>query len=87
MKIVKPFRLGALTRTFELNQKAYLSAGVLVCFDLAPDGGIVPDFELWHRIHEELPPVLELDECAPKPRGEVLVNGACYTAGGVPRTA
>ncbi len=86
MKTVKPFRVGAMTQTFELDKKFYLTAAILVCFELGDDPGIVPDVELWRRSTVELGALGVLDECQPKQRGEVLVNGFCFTANAVPRT-
>lgn len=87
MKTIKPFKLGVLTRTFELDRKHYFVPTVLVFCELGLERCLFPEVELWQLAATELGKEAILDECMPKQRGELLVHGRCFTANRVPRTA
>lgn len=87
MKTIKPMKLGVLTRTFELDRKHYFVPTVLAYCDLGPERCLLPEVELWQLAASEIGKDAVLDECMPKQKGELLVHGRCFTAGGVPRPA
>jgi uncharacterized protein YjbI with pentapeptide repeats len=87
VKTIKPFKLGILTRTFELDHKHYFVPTVLAFCDLGPERCMFPEVELWQLAATELGKEAILDECMPKQHGELLVHGRCFTANRVPRTA
>lgn len=87
LKTIKPFKLGVLTRTFELDHKHYFVPTILAYCDLGPERCLFPEPELWQLAATELGKDAILDECMPKPRGEFIVHGRCFTANRVPRTA
>jgi uncharacterized protein YjbI with pentapeptide repeats len=87
LKTFKPTKLGILTRTFELEHKHYFVPTILVYCELGPERRIFPDVEAWRLFANESGRDAIVDECMPKQRGEILVHGRCFTAGGVPRTA
>jgi uncharacterized protein YjbI with pentapeptide repeats len=85
MKIIKPMRLGVLTKVFEHQHAPHLIVSLLVCFPFASPRRFLHEASLWKMAGEELGRDAVLDECNPKVRGEVLVTGRCFAAGGVPR--
>jgi uncharacterized protein YjbI with pentapeptide repeats len=87
LKTFKPTKLGILTRTFELDRKHYFVPTILVFCELGFERRLVPEIEAWRLFSLELGRAAMVDECMPKQRGEILVHGRCFTAGGVPRTA
>lgn len=87
MKVVKPMKLGALTRVFELKRQAYFVATVFVFFPLDDADSLLPEINLWKLMPKELGQDGILDEGMRKPRGEVLVDGSGYAPGGKPREA
>jgi uncharacterized protein YjbI with pentapeptide repeats len=86
MKIIKPMRLGVLTKVFEHGHEPHLAVSLLLCFPFDAKGRYLHEASLWKMAGEELGRDAVLDECNPKLRGEVLVTGRCFTPGGVPRT-
>lgn len=85
MKAVKPFKLGLLTRPFELKRAFYLGVTAIGWSPLALDGvqPLLPEPELWEAVGEDLGPV-PIDAGLPKSRGEVLLTGKAYAPGGEP---
>ncbi|WP_437971052.1 DUF2169 domain-containing protein [Sorangium sp. So ce260] len=87
MKTIKPNRLGLLTKVFENDGEPYLVVTLLVFFPFEAPRRLLYEQSLWRFAGAELGSDAILDECMPKLRGELLVNGRCFTAGAVPRTA
>lgn len=87
MKAVKPFKLGLLTRPFELKRSFYLGVTAIGWSPLALDGvqPLLPEPELWEAVGEDLGAV-PIDAGLPKSRGEVLLTGKAYAPGGEPAT-
>jgi uncharacterized protein YjbI with pentapeptide repeats len=80
LKVVKPNKLGVLTRMFENDQRFYLTVAVLVYFPLDAPKHLLSEQALWPMAAKALAGEGGiLDEGFMKPRGEVLVTGACYT--------
>jgi uncharacterized protein YjbI with pentapeptide repeats len=86
MKVIKPQKLGVLTRAFEDGPQAYLTTTVLALFAFEPRA-LLPEVALWKLAADELGKQAILDECLPKPRGEVLLRANAYPAGGAARIA
>ena len=82
MKVIKPLRLGVLTRAFEDGPKCYLAVTLPVVFPFDDPRRILPEVSLWKLAAEELGAEGVLDECMPKSAGEVLVTGRAYPKGG-----
>ncbi|MBM4359037.1 MAG: DUF2169 domain-containing protein [Deltaproteobacteria bacterium] len=85
MKVVKPQKLGVLVRPYERSGGARLAVAALayVAFD-APDR-LLQEVAMWRFVGEALGGA-PLDVGLDKPRGEVLVHGACHAPGGIPAT-
>ncbi|MFO0758393.1 MAG: DUF2169 domain-containing protein [Byssovorax sp.] len=82
MKVIKPLRLGVLTRTFEEGPKVYLAVTLPIVFPFDEPRRILPEVALWKLAGEALGPESALDELMPKAAGEVLVHGSAYPKGG-----
>lgn len=97
MKILKPLRLGAMTRVYEVGSQPYLVVTALAFFPLDAPDVLLGEQELWRVLGGELsmarPPLGEvdtsgfdtsaaiLDEGLPKPGAEVLVRGSAHPPG------
>jgi uncharacterized protein YjbI with pentapeptide repeats len=82
VKIIKPLRLGVLTRTFEEGPKVHLVVTLPLVFPFDDPRRILPEVALWKLAADELGPEEVLDEGLPKSAGEVLVHGRAYPKGG-----
>jgi hypothetical protein len=97
LKILKPLRLGAMTRVYEVGAQPYLVVTALAFFPLDAPDVLLGEQELWRVLGGALamarPPLDDvevaafdtsaavLDEGLPKPSAEVLVRGAAFPPG------
>jgi len=79
MKIIKPQKLGLLTRPFERQGTFFLVVTPLVFFDLGPAPSVLTEVDMWKALAPELGDQV-LDQAMPKARGEVFVWGRVYPA-------
>jgi uncharacterized protein YjbI with pentapeptide repeats len=84
MKVFKPLAQGLLFKVFEEARKCYLSVAILSFFPFEVSSGLLSEIDLWKFSASELGKHAMLDMCMPKPKGEVLVVGRCFAAGGKP---
>ncbi len=82
MKVIKPQKLGLLSRTFEHKGDTFLTLTMAAFFPLDHASALLPEVELWKFAGAELGTTAPLDEGLPKQRGEVLVSGRAYPPGG-----
>lgn len=85
MTIVKPMRLGLLTRAQQEPPKVYWFVTALGYFDLLEPGDFDLDTKMWPTVTPALGNT-PLDMGMPKPRGEVVVFGEAVAPGGQPVT-
>jgi uncharacterized protein YjbI with pentapeptide repeats len=85
MKIVKPLRLGFLSRVVLHERRPNLTVTLLLCFPFESPRRFLYEASLWTIAAGELGKDAVLDEGYAKPRGEVLVTGSCFVPGGVSR--
>lgn len=85
MKVIKPLRLGILTRVFEHGREPHFVVTVFACFPFDEPRALYTEQALWKAMTEELGMGAALDTGMPKPRGEFLVDGHAYTPKGEPR--
>lgn len=87
MKVVKPSKLGVITRPFEHERRFHLGVSVLAFVPLSPEGQatLLPEVAMWKLVAERMGPQAVLEAGVPKSRGEFLVQGSCYSPGGLPR--
>jgi uncharacterized protein YjbI with pentapeptide repeats len=78
MKVVKPLRLGVLTKPFERDRRYFLSIAVVTFFPFDQPDRLLPEVSLWKLSGELLGPEGILDECMPKATAEVLVAGSAF---------
>lgn len=87
MKIIKNDNASLLLKTFSQNGKDFLAISVLSLIDLNTPDIPEPEQQLWKLAGSELEKHAVLDLGMPKPVGEVLLQGNCYTPNGFPRHA
>ena len=85
MTIVKPMRLGLISRAQQERPKVYFFVTALGYFDLLEPGDFDLETRMWPMVSAALGGT-PLDVGMPKPRGEVLVIGAASPPGGRPVT-
>jgi uncharacterized protein YjbI with pentapeptide repeats len=87
VKVVKPTKLGVLTRCFEHERRFHLGVSVLAFVPLASEGRapLLSEVALWKLVAERMGQQAMLEAGVPKSRGEFLVHGSCYAPGGIPR--
>jgi uncharacterized protein YjbI with pentapeptide repeats len=86
MKVIKPQRLGLLTRSYEFGRDCLLSVAIVLFFPLDDPRKLLSEVNLWKFAPGELG-ATTLDDCMPKARAEFLVKGSAYTAEGRPAVA
>ncbi|WP_418130273.1 DUF2169 domain-containing protein [Variovorax sp. 375MFSha3.1] len=80
MKIIKPLRLGMLTRPFKKDQRNWLAVTALAMTDaLDSDARIIPEARCWQTFADELGGEIAFDLGMPKVKQEFLVTGIAYT--------
>jgi uncharacterized protein YjbI with pentapeptide repeats len=87
VKVIKPFRLATLSRTFELGKEFHFSVAAMAFFPLQGARELLPEMSLWKFLPEVLGPNTPIDAAMPKSRGEFLVSGKAFPAGGKPEVA
>ena len=81
MKIFKPLNLSFLYKVFEAGRAFHFCGAVICMFPFQNTNRLFADPKIWKFAARELGKDAALDLVMPKPRGEVLVTGACYTGG------
>ena len=80
MRIVKPLRLGMLTRPFTHDQRRWLAVTVIAMTDsLRSDAKLIPEPHFWKIFGEEFGQDAAFDLAMPKSSPEFLVSGHAYT--------
>ncbi|MGX1790801.1 DUF2169 family type VI secretion system accessory protein [Bosea sp. NPDC055332] len=82
--IIKPRKLGILTKVERRGSSATLVVSALGLFSLLEPSDFEPDTALWPMAMEQMPAGTIFDAAMPKPCGEVLVAGFARAAGGEP---
>jgi len=86
MKTIKPINQSLLYKTYEADRKFYLCTVILSYFAFN-SSSLLSEPDLWKFAGAEFGKDAILDMCMPKPRGEVLVVGKCFTPEGKPTPA
>ena len=87
MRVIKPFALGVLSRSIEVQRKFFLGIAATTFCPMGETPGIAGDIAMWKFLAETLPPTEPLDLVLPKPQAEFLVTGDAFTPGGRPLRA
>jgi len=87
MKIYKKNQHSLFVKPFGVQDKLYLALTVFIYFDLMAPNDPLTEQELWKTIPDQLKPTPLLDAGMPKPRGEVLLTGSCFSPRGTERNA
>lgn len=86
MQIIKPLRIGYMSRPIADCTGARLALTGMVCFDLLNPERIYPEQRLWDVVTNAIGEQAALDHWTPKQRGEVLLWGAAQAPDGIPVT-
>lgn len=81
MKIIKPLRLGVLSRPFRWQGSDQLGISLLALTDMSAAPQLRPECELWQLAASELAAGGVLDMAVPKACAEYLISGYAFTAG------
>lgn len=82
MKVIKPLRLGVLSRPYEFKRQFRLGVSVLAMFPLSGERSLLPEIALWGMATAELGDSPVLDLGLPKGRPEYLVAGQAFPPDG-----
>ena len=80
MEIIKPLRLGVLTRPFSWRQRELTGVAVLALVSMGDAPVLLHEQELWAALEEDLDEDGVFDLVLPKPHAEFLVSGYAFTA-------
>lgn len=83
MKVLKPQKLGLLTRCFEHERRAFLGVAILALHRFSH--ALASEMDMWKFLPEELGKDGIPDAGMPKSRAEFLVTGSAFQPGGKPR--
>jgi len=75
MRVMKPLRLGLLTRTMPHKGKGLFVVSTFTLFDLLDPTDILAETAMWPLVAQELPEGTVFDAAYPKPFGEFLIAG------------
>jgi uncharacterized protein YjbI with pentapeptide repeats len=81
MKVIKPLKLGLLTRCYEYQRCFHLGVSIFGLIPLADQGALQSEVSLWKFAAEQLGKDAVLDAGIPKSKPEFLVTGSAYTPG------
>ena len=87
MKVIKEQDHCLLLNYFGLNKRYYLAVTVMTYFDFKDSGNPLKEQDMWPFVQGELGKDAILDMAMPKPKGEVLLWGKCFTPDGEARNA
>ncbi|WP_299479552.1 DUF2169 domain-containing protein [uncultured Roseibium sp.] len=75
MRVIKPQRLGLLTKTMPHEGAGLFVVSTFSMFDLLNPDDILAETAMWPLVAKELPEGAVFDASYPKPRGEFLIAG------------
>lgn len=84
MKTVKDDKLSTLQNVYLFQKQYHFALTMLSGFTLDETPELIDDSDLWDKIQDALGKKGVFDLAMPKPRGEVVVVGKCFTTGGKP---
>lgn len=79
MRVIKPLRLGLLTRPYSIRGQHRLGVSVMAWATLSEVAVLLPESELWSAAQAVLDEDEALDLGIPKPCGEFLVSGSAWS--------
>jgi len=78
MKVIKPLKLGVLTRCFEFDGKFHMGVSILAFVPLGDEPALLSETGMWKFSAEQLGPDAVLEAGIPKARPEFLVTGKAF---------
>ncbi|GAB3376514.1 DUF2169 family type VI secretion system accessory protein [Azotobacter armeniacus] len=80
MEIIKPLRLGVMTRPFSWRQRESIGVAVTALVSLRAPSQLLHEQELWDVLEDELEDGAVFDLLIPKAHPEFLISGYAFTA-------
>ena len=84
MKVIKPQKLGLLTRCYEYRREFHLGTAVLAFVPTGSECALLSEVAMWQFVAKELGKEAAVDVGIPKVNGEFLVRGSAFAPGGTP---
>ena len=84
MKIIKPMRLGVMTKPIVDSTQSYLAISGLLCFDMLDPETVLTEQSMWDSVTPILGSRGVLDAWTPKCHGEVLIWGEACSPKAIP---
>jgi uncharacterized protein YjbI with pentapeptide repeats len=84
VKVIKPGKLGVLTRGFEHNRQFYMGVSVLAFIPIGEAPSLIAEAAMWPFTGERLGASGALDVGIPKSRGEYLIDGSAFAPNKTP---
>lgn len=84
MQIIKPLRIGYMSRPIADHSEARLALSGMICFDLLNPESLCTEQRLWEVVVEAVGEHFAFDQWVPKQNGEVLLWGAAHAPGAMP---
>ena len=81
MRLIKPFKIGLIHRSYTQNDLHHFAVTPLLFFSLSAPDELISESEGWARAMRSLPERQPLDEGIPKGVSEVLHAGSAYGMG------
>lgn len=82
MKVIKPLKLGVLTRCFEFNAEFHMGISIMAFIPLSNKQALLSETGMWKFCAEQLGKEGVLEMGIPKARPEFLVTGKAYPPNG-----
>lgn len=82
MKVIKPLKLGVLTRCFEFDGQFHMGVSILAFVPLGDEPALLSETGMWKFSAEQLGRDTVLEAGMPKARPEFLVTGKAYAPSG-----
>ncbi len=85
MKVIKPQKLGVVTRCFEHERRSNLGISILAFIPLDDTPALLSEVGLWTFVAERMGADAVIEAGMPKSRGEFVVHGSCFAPKAVPQ--
>ena len=82
MRTSKPLRLSLQHRVFDSGDRYHLVVSIWMFFPCGEKRVLLPEMSMWQLLAEQLGTHAAVDECMPKPHGEVLAFGQAFAPDG-----
>ncbi len=85
MKVIKPGKLGVLSRCFEHERRFFMGVSALAFVPMSDEHTLASEIAMWSFVGKRLGKEAVLDAAIPKAKAEFIVSGSAFTPGGHPQ--